>query len=362
MLGAIDLQWLGWIGAILGAVLAVWGFVGVGNRQGHCRRCGHPVPPDTQVPGGVCFECGRTLREIKDTVYTQRSIKKGFFGLVVAVGGVAFGIGDRGRMRVGQFCTPAYRVVSTQTWGGVVVVISEPRWPELEPERQELVEVAIEGRLAWRIELESPTAGAIAAPPSQRYPEQVWIREQTSGSGGFATTFVFDVSLGDLRPLLTLDNGSFEGDIWVQPDFSYRYWITSGADSPVPYLRGQIRIDKISFDTPSPDAAPSHVRLESLIESIRRSEPSATASGSILSASLRGFLDLVYAGKAPNAWEFLDRCFDAGLERLLSSGSVSDLPRSREAFRAALLQKMSESPLHAEVLRLNGGSIDPAER
>jgi hypothetical protein len=362
MLGAMDLQWLGWLGAILGAVLAVWGFVGVRKRPGHCRRCCHPIPPSIQTPGGVCLECGYAFRRVKDTIHNQASITKGLFGLVIALGGIAFGLGDRGRMRVMQVLTPPYKAISTQSWGGVSVVIREARWPQLEPDRQELVEVLIEGERAWRVELENPTAGTLEPPVGRGFPERLWIREQTSGSGGFSTTYVFDVSLGQLRPLLVLDNGAFEGATWLQPDFSYRYWITSGADSPVPYLRGQIRTDRLVFIDPAADAAPSQTRLDGLVESIRGLEPSATSSGSILGASLRGFLDLLYAGKAPQAWAFLDRCHDAGLARLLASGAVSDLPRSREAFRSALLHKVSESPYYDDVLRFNGGSIEPPER
>jgi len=76
-------------------------------------------------------------------------------------------------------------------------------------------------------------------------------------------------------------------------------------------------------------------------------------------ASNQYYLDLI---KAPQAWAFLDRCHDAGLARLLASGAVSDLPRSREAFRSALLHKVSESPYYDDVLRFNGGSIEPPER
>lgn len=359
MLGAMDLQWLGWVGVALGVVLVAWGLVGVRPRAGHCRRCGHPVPPGAGARGGACAECGGRFERAADMVHRQRGGIKASIGLIVILGGTTFGIGHRGRSRVAQVLTPAYQVTNTQTWGDVIVTISEPRWPELEPERQELVEVLIHGSLAWRTELENPTAGALSG-------DRFWVREQTSGSGGYSTTFVFDTGLRELRPLLVLHEGTFEdsleGPIWNQADLSYRYWVTSGADSPVPYLRGRLRADTVVFEKPSPDAAPKQTHLDALAESIRRSEPTSTASGTILSASLRGFLELLYAGEAPRAWQFLERCHDAGLERLLSSGSVSDLPRSREAFKTVLLEKVSQSPHYAEVLRINGGSIRPPER
>jgi len=202
--------------------------------------------------------------------------------------------------------------------------------------------------------IEQPAAGAT--------PDCIWIQERTSGTGGFATTFVFELPLGQFKPLLVLDNGCFEGTVWKQPDFSYRYWLTSGAGSPVPYLVGELRGGRIIFNRPSATAGPDQARLDSLVEIVRQSKPTITASDDILSASLRGFFDLVYAGQAPQAWSFLDRCHDAGLEGLLAGGDVSDLPRSREAFRSILLMKMRESPFYPEVLRFNGGSIDPPER
>ena len=360
MLGAMDLQWLGWIGAALGTVLLVWGSVGVQKRAGHCRRCGHRAPPGAATPGSGCAECGWRFEHAADMVYRQRSIQKGLLGLILIIGGIAFGIGERGRMRVARVFTPTYRVTTTQSWGDVLVTISEPRWPDLEPERQELVEVRIGGSLAWRTELESPSAGTLED-------GGFWVREQTSGSGGYSTTFVFATGPVELRPLLVLhdgyfDDGFFDGPTWNQADLSFRYWVTSGADSPVPYLRGKLRDDTVVFEKPPIDVAPKQARLDALVEAVRSFEPTASASGAILAASLRGFLELLYAGEAPRAWVFLERCHDAGLEQLLAGGSVSDLPRSREAFEAALLEKVSKSPHYGAVLRINGGSIRRAER
>jgi hypothetical protein len=221
-----------------------------------------------------------------------------------------------------------------------------------------------------------PSAGEVLAATADgddatRY---VWIRSDSGGSGGFSTTYLFQTSNDDeFLPAALLDNGVFvsaapgsDRSVWRQADLSYRYWITSGAGSPTPTLEAVPREipggHQIRFLDPAPNAGPTAEQLGTALDRLRDASANATDSERILSSTLRPFLDLVYAGRAPDAWRFLDDAFDARLASLLESGAVSDLPRSREAFRAVLHEQMQRSPFHQELLRRNGGSIAPRDR
>ncbi|MEY2713864.1 MAG: hypothetical protein RIT24_207 [Planctomycetota bacterium] len=250
--------------------------------------------------------------------------------------------------------------------------VLSPRWED--DDSSSVVEVYFGSQLAYRAEVFNPSVGEVSlVNPGSYRPgnlagasdtlDFIWIREDSGGSGGFSTTFVFEPdSEGRLVPVTTLENGVLTKDRWIQADLTYRYWLTSGAGSPTPGLAGIPTYQGMHWLDPRPVDALTPDNLRELVERIRTAQPSLPPADSIVGPALRGFLNLVYSGRAPDAWRFLDECFDAGLARFLESDAVADLPRSREAFRGALLEKMRESPFHAQLLRFNGGSISPPER
>jgi hypothetical protein len=234
--------------------------------------------------------------------------------------------------------------------------------------------VYLGSQLSYRGRFLHPSVGEVSLPnPGSYRPgdlteapgtlDYIWIREDTGGSGGFSTTFVFEADAdGRLAPVTSLENGIFTKRCWIQPDMTYRYWLTSGAGSPTPAIAGIPTYQGMHWLDPRPvDALPPE-KLQELVDSIRTAQRSTPAADSFVGPALRGFLNLVYSGRAPDAWRFLDDCFDAGLARFLESADAADIPRSREAFRGALLEKMRASPFHAQLLRFNGGSVSPPER
>lgn len=273
---------------------------------------------------------------------------------------------------LGKVILPRYKVYSTYEgqWGSMRIL--SPRWAD--DDFYSVVEVYLGSQLSYRAQVLHPSVGevSLANPGSYRPGElteaprtldYIWIREDTGGSGGFSTTYVFEADPeGRLVPVTTLENGVFSKSYWIQPDMTYRYWLTSGAGSPTPALAGIPTYQGMHWLDPRPVDALTPDNLRELVERIRTAQPSLPPADSVVGPALRGFLNLVYSGRAPDAWRFLDECFDAGLARFLESDAVADLPRSREAFRGALLEKMRESPFHEQLLRFNGGSISPPER
>jgi hypothetical protein len=262
---------------------------------------------------------------------------------------------------------PQMKVDSTQWIDTAVIQISRPRWDD-DPEWRRLVEVQIGGRTAFRSLMSYPTAGSVQLRGAGGFEDDspqsyIWIQSDSGGSGGYSTTYLFHADdSGEFLPVATLENGMFAEDHWIQADLSYRYWLTSGAASPVPRLQAIPRAGQLRFLDSDASSGPTEAELSSLLSRVRETQATATDSDLIIGPSLRGFLDLVYAGRARDAWRFLDACFDARLAELLESGAVSDMPRSREAFKQVLAQQLRRSPFHDELLRRNGGSIEPPDR
>jgi hypothetical protein len=74
---------------------------------------------------------------------------------------------------------------------------------------------------------------------------------------------------------------------------------------------------------------------------------------------LDAFLELVYAGRARDAWPFLRARYDDGLGALMTASQRAEVPRSLDALEQAILEQMQRSSFMEEVLRRNGGSIAP---
>jgi predicted nucleic acid-binding Zn ribbon protein len=370
MVGAPSFLWLGWIGFAVGAAVAVWAFRGRLAKHPFCARCGHTVPPDGGSQGQTCSECGRVFSRPNHIRRRRRHPLLGSIALLLGLAGVVVTSGERVWNAFLHVVLPPYRVASTYSaaWGSVR--ISEPRWPD--EEFLHLTEVFVGDTPRYQVRLMHPTVGEVRVletnPPtageqSPTFVDYLWITESPGGSGGYSTTYVFrSPASGELVPAITLENGIFVDSHWLQSDMTYRYWLTSGAGSPVPTLAGIPSEAGIHWLDPKPTDGPSRDELDSLAKAIASASPDEQPGDQFLGPTLHGFLDLMYSGRAPEAWKFLDTCLDAGLGRFIESGVVSDMPRSREALRAVLVEKMRSSPYFAEVLRRNHGSIDPPER
>lgn len=264
---------------------------------------------------------------------------------------------------------PVMKVESTQTLLEFEVSILRARWDDgpLVP----VIEIRQSDVVVYRAEMTYPSIGTaiIESDLSSDPSGVIWIRSDSGGSDRRSDTFLFTPTLSGLVPAAVLSNGFFESSptselsIWVQPDLSYRYWITSGASSPAPALRGAVVAKAgVRWFESEPERAPTAQQLDAAIAKVRENAANTTesyAADHALGAALAPFLDLVYAGQSPQAWKFLRDCDAAGLGEVLKRGTLADAPRSLEALEVALRAQIMRSPFIDIVLRRNGGSIDP---
>lgn len=170
------------------------------------------------------------------------------------------------------------------------MTIFSPRWSD--DDFEGLVEVSIGGRSVYGSRMLHPSVGEfLLAPPTA----SLWIRSDTGGSGGYSTTYLFNPDAdGAFLPVAVLENGSFQAGVWVQPDVTYRYWLTAGVASPVPVLRALPCQTGLRFLDPTAADAPSAEQLSALKSSIANTAVEDGFSRDlILAPTLRGFLDLV---------------------------------------------------------------------
>jgi len=304
--------------------------------------------------------------------------------------GVALWLWNGAASGLARLVLPAYKVKSTYTSHGFDLQVSVPRWPD--DFGFPRVEIKSANRTMFATEMPYPTLGSATievAPQDGQQTQVLWIRSDSGGSLGDSITYVFDAwepeegtsEIGTLLPAAVLHNGIFEVDgnlgssdptqihRWKQFDLSYRYWLTTGVNSPTPVLFAHLRrgsSEQLQWIAPTPSDAPSAATLASARERVRalaqpdpNAAPIATARDQALGAVLKPFLDLVYAGQSDAAWRFLHASLDDGLGTLLASAEGSDLPRSREALETVLMQAINASPFIGEILRRNGGSIAP---
>jgi hypothetical protein len=365
--------WLGWAVVVAGVALITFGWVGRRVPHPICRRCAHPVPPGGGHVGQVCTECGVSFQRPTDVQTHSTKPLIGWIGLILIASALPFGLGDGGRTRILKALLPRYRVADTQTLGQTTVRVFSPTWDD---DFEGLVDVTLGGNLVFRSTMPHPSAGQARVHMLADQPgDLIWIRSDSGGSGGYSTTYLFLSASDDGRaaflPFGVLENGIFqslpgqpvgekEGEqVWVQPDISYRYWLTSGAASPVPTLRAVPVQGGLRFLDPLPDDGPTDAELEQAKATIARMPSDQLERDTVLGPTLRGFFDLVYAGKAKRGWKFFRECYDLRIAALVSGANVADLPRSREAFESVLQQAILKSPFSAEVLRRNHGSIAP---
>lgn len=365
--------WLGWAAAVAGIALITFGWVGRRVPHPICRRCAHPVPPGGGQVGQVCTECGAAFRRPADVQNRARKPVIGFLGLILIASGIPFGLGEGGRTRVLKAILPRYRVTDTQTIGETTIRVFAPTWDD---DFEGLVDVTVGGTVVYRSTMPYPSAGRARVHMLADQPgDLIWIRSDSGGSGGYSTTYLFlsatEAGRAAFLPFAVLENGMFksspgapvdgnEGEqVWLQPDISYRYWLTSGAASPVPTLLALPIQGGLRFLDPLPDDGPTNAELEQAKAAIARTPADQLERDTVLGPVLRGFFDLVYAGKAQRGWKFFRECYDLRIAELVSGRNVADLPRSREAFESVLQQAILKSPFSAEVLRRNHGSIAP---
>ncbi len=294
------------------------------------------------------------------------------------------------------------KVEETHHTFGCTIEILRPRWTDLPEPLEERVRIRRHGRLVFDSEMPHPSAGAAWIGNGRSKPSPaIWVRSDSGGSGGYSETWVFDLEGdGGFLPRLHLENGWFEeatrwgpgsgtgpgtthrvhprdgGAVpaapseWRQPVLGFRYWLTSGAGSPAPLLKGWLDWSKGFVIGPAPDAAASTTgttattattpvarALAEIATAGMDLESVQTSSDAVFSPLLRVYLDLVFEGRAREAAEFLRDAHRGGLARVLESGAVSDLPRSLEAFEAMLHARILEEEFHWVALERNGGAL-----
>ncbi|MFM7052673.1 MAG: hypothetical protein ACKOYN_11175 [Planctomycetota bacterium] len=272
-------------------------------------------------------------------------------------------------MGFARLVLPHTKVETTQTLLDFEISILRARWKDGPP--LPIVEVRQLGTVVFRAEMTFPSTGtaSIESSLSSDAFDAIWIRRDSGGTDRRAETYLFRSTLVGLLPAAVLPTGFFEANpaselsTWVQPDLTYRYWITSGASSPVPAIRGTVVENHgVRWFESEPERAPTPQQLETALAKVRENAANTTesyAADTALGAALAPFLDLVYAGQAPQAWRFLRDCDAAGLGEVLRRGTLADAPRSLDALEVALREMIGRSPFIDLILRRNGGSIDP---
>lgn len=281
--------------------------------------------------------------------------------------GLGLGIGNDGRVLLLKRITPQFRVEKTLATKHATVRVLKPVWSD---EIGSRIEVEVGGKLAYQTDMWYPEAGDLSISADGSIVDLLWIRSAAGGSGGFSTTYVFtvDSSPGQsgLLPLAVLQNGSFETPqrggraIWLQPDLTYRYVWTAGSSSPVPMLRSElIASGELVFFTPPPDAGPAAGEVEATRVRIAALAVDDTAREQALATTLRMFFELVYAGRAQEAWRFFRACHADAIARIEADPRFASERRSRDEWERDLLERMRSSPFWSEIERINGGSLQP---
>lgn len=360
--------WLGWAVSAVGVMLFIYGCRRRGLARPVCRRCGHPFGSTANLVGSVCTECGSAVRSQKDSITQQRSLLIASIGLVIGVAGLSLGVGSGNRTALLKLVTPRYRVDSTTSTGHATIRILEPFWSDDVGSR---VEVEVGGKLAYQTDMWHPEAGEVAIPAEDGdMVHALWIRSSTGGSGGYSTTYVFSVEAGPgesgLLPLAVLQNGAFDSPpetetvVWLQPDLTYRYRWTTASGSPVPMLRAEFTVSgALVFLDPPAGSGPSSAELEAIKTSLASREIDDHARNQTLADTLGVFFDLVYAGRAAEAWQFFRACHATAIARIEADPRFASERMSREAWEREIHDAMRTSPFWPELERINGRALEP---
>lgn len=377
-----SLDWLAVALVALGVIGFTLGRKGWRSERLLCGRCFHALAVTERTglrPDAKCPECGANLQATGGVRRERPSVLLKSIGLVLCVSGVSFWLWNGAFNGLARLVLPRYVVKETHTIHGCEVVISQPRW------REDLALPRVEVRLAHRTVFTStmshPSAGGarVRDPFCDDPVPLLWIRSDSGGSLGLSQTFIFQPGADeegqpDFLPYAILSEGAFaksdperpEPDVWVAYDINYAYWLTTGANSPSVALRGTPTPSGIAWLDPDPSDAPDQARLDgvrvklrTLATAPRTDAPASMVSDEALGLVLDPFIELVYAGRAQEAWAFLRAAYADGLGTVTIESPRAEVPRSLEALEGALVEQMQRSKFIDEVLRRNRGSIAP---
>ena len=377
-----SLDWLAVALVVLGAIGFTLGRRGWRSERLLCGRCFHALAVTERTglrPNAKCPECGADLHGVGGVRREKPSALLKSLGLICCALGVGFWLWNGAFNGLARLALPRYVVKETQTVHGCEVVISQPRWRE--DMALPRVEVRQAGRTVFASTMSHPSLGGarVRDPFCADLVPLLWIRSDSGGSLGLSQTFLFRPGVTedgqpDFLPYAILSEGAFaksdsgqlDPDVWVAYDIHYAYWLTTGANSPSVALRGTPTPSGIVWLDPDPSDAPDQARLDGLRAKLRAlataprtDAPAGMASDQALGLVLDPFIELVYAGRAPEAWAFLRAAYDDGLGTLTVESPRAEVPRSLEALEGALVEQMQRSKFIDEVLRRNRGSIAP---
>lgn len=377
-----SLDWLAVALVAFGVIGFTLGRKGWRSERLLCGRCFHALAvtdPSGLRPDAKCPECGANLRA-KGGVRRQRpSVLMKSTGLFLCAFGVGFWFWNGAFSGLARLVLPRYVVKKTHYIHGCEVVISQPRWGE--DMALPRVEVRLAHRTVFTSTLSHPSAGGarVQGPFCDNPVPLLWIRSDSGGSLGLSQTFIFQPGADDggqpeFLPYAILSEGAFEKsdpgqpepDVWVAYDIHYAYWLTTGANSPSVALRGTPTPSGVVWLDPDPSDAPDQARLDgvraklcALAQASATEAPNGFVSDNALGLVLDPFIELVYAGRASDAWSFLRACYADGLGTLTVESPRAEVPRSLKALEGALVEQMQRSKFIDEVLRRNRGSIAP---
>lgn len=403
MLWSGPLEWLS-VGLLLVGVLFFWrGRRGRRSDRLHCAKCLHALAQTSLAeiaPDACCPECGHPLssasrssqgasKRMRSSVRT--SLPRPWItsiGPVLACAGVCFWLYNGALGGIGRLVLPRYKVKETHTTLGCEVTISNPRWSD--DLASPIVEIRQRGRVVFASSMSHPSVGSarLRDPLCEEPVSLLWIRSDSGGSLGLSETFTFRIGAStadgiananntgypDFLPYAVLHEGSFaksdpeqpEPDVWVAYELAYKYWLTSGVNSPTIAMRGTPTPSGIVWNSPDESDAPNADALEAVAGRVRQlasaTEPEMFTGAhcdQALGLVLDAFLELVYAGRAGEAWPFLRARYEDGLGALMTASQRAEVPRSLDALERAILEQMQRSTFMEEVLRRNGGSIAP---
>lgn len=291
--------------------------------------------------------------------------------------------------------------MATSKWAFGDITIYEPFWSE------DLREYRVEVRMGGRVVYQSPIDATVVQPvrvAMDGYGLVDGLALTTTQGNNIAgtTTFVFAAPVSDLEwqpgtmptaavlattpfvPFAVLHGGYFPAEqpaegpsIWRVLEGQYQYLWNPRAWSPVPALHATLEDGRVVYlDAEAEADMAAKLRPEAATD-LAATEAKAIAEAKELAAEPRNgvrvwsgplltvFFDLAYAGFAPEAWRFFREAYPA--VRAVAADEhenrgLFESPESLEEWERSILNAMGGSPLYEEVLRRNGGSVEPPPR
>lgn len=322
--------------ALVAFVVALVAAIGRRANRPTCRRCGYDC---SAARGGDlrCPECGHIAESVDELHRRRRAPRRAVAAGLVAL--VLLAVPHREGLRIwaGKTLLPRYTTVASAIVAGLPMRLEHDRWNDIDPSEyhgpdrllvtradgEEVVLVSEPimefgpGRLSARSAGQSPfppagSPGFGGDIDGDGEPDLV-ITSPSGGSGGAVETRIYRLDPhGPSAPLL-LENMWFadeDGDgrhelLGFDAVFAYRW--TSGAGSTRPTLRFMLDVATLSLDAARMRAAaPSDATLDGLRDAIRAAPIGENERREAwLAPLLRGTIELLYAGRAEAARQFL---------------------------------------------------------